>query len=320
VKYNSLPVSTVAALAPPESTEYKKLDPLIEELREQTKNWPNHAIVRQNLQCFLPEFPRQQDEYWIAMSKLNKIFAAQGVQFKTIKSIRSYHYVDSNIDIIVEKRQWRALSDAVCEQHWRKPQFKEFLEQTLIEPFKLKYKAINSDLAAAHFYAGVRWRYLAPFTFDGLDQALLWRRLPDAYDELAQVKDNLNILVPTKEFDMVIQAAHVTTENYRMTIGEVIHIRDTLAGSDFDYAKMERISQALGLSYCTKAVCKIATGYFEDKSGEAYPQKPMPLRFTLVFHSHLQYGLKTGPVGLVRAMFSLTWFPVMKIGRKLLGR
>lgn len=296
------------------------LDTQLEGLREQTKAWPEHAVIRQNLQCFLPEFAQQQDEYWTAMSKLNSVFTAKGVQLKTIKSIRSYPYVDSNIDIIVEKRQWRKLSSAVCEQSWRKPRLKEFFEQTLVEPFKLKYKSINNDLAAAHFYAGVRWRYISPFKLDGLDPALLWRSLPGAYREFIQSEGNLNIMVPTEEFDMVIQAAHVTTENYRLTIGEVIHIRDTLDGPGFDREKMDLIAHALGLSYCVKAICEIATRYFEDRPDALFSQKPISLEFNLVLRSHLQYGLKTGPIGLARAILSLAWFPVMKVGRKFLGR
>lgn len=292
----------------------------LEQLREETKTWPTHAVIRQNLQCFLPEFDRDQDEYWTAMSELNAIFAAKGVPFATIKSIRSYPYVDSNIDIIVEKRQWRVLSNAVCERTWRKPRIKEFLEQTFVEPYKLKYKALTSDLAAAHFYAGVRWRYVAPFRLDGIGPDLLWRRLPDDYHDLVRSPDDLNILVPTDEFDIVIQAAHVTIENYRLTIGEMIHIGETLAKPGFDRARMERIAHHLGLTLCVTAINDIASRYFDERAEGPFPQKPLDIPIGVILQSHLRYGLKTGPLGLARAALSLTWYPVMRIGRKMLGR
>lgn len=292
----------------------------LQQLRKETETWPKHAVIRQNLQCFLPEFERDQDNYWTAMSGLNAIFAANGVPLATIKSIRSYPYVDSNIDIIVDKRQWRMLSNAVCERTWRKPRIKEFLEQTLVEPFKLKYKAIAGDVAAAHFYAGVRWRYAAPFRLDGIDPDLLWRQLPDDYRDLVRSPDDLNILVPTDEFDIVIQAAHVTIENYRLTLGEMIHIGETLAKPGFDHARMEKIARHLGLMTCVTAINDIASRFFKEQADGQFPQKPLDIPMSVVLRSHFRYGLKTGPLGLARAMLSLTWYPVMRIGRKMLGR
>ena len=152
-KASEVPASAVGSSAPSE-----------------TRTWPKQAVIRQNLQCF-SEFDQEQAEYWTAVSRLNAIFAAKNVPLKTIKSIRCYPYVDSNIDIIVEKKQWRLLSDAICERSWRKPRLDELLEQTFVEPYKLKYKATAGDLAAAHFYAGVRWRYAAPFRLSVIDPA-----------------------------------------------------------------------------------------------------------------------------------------------------
>lgn len=292
----------------------------LEALRQETRTWPKQAVIRQNLQCFLPEFDQEQAEYWTAVSRLNAIFAAKNVPLKTIKSIRCYPYVDSNIDIIVEKKQWRLLSDAICERSWRKPRLDELLEQTFVEPYKLKYKATAGDLAAAHFYAGVRWRYAAPFRLSGIDPGLLWRRLPEDYRDTVRSPDDLNILVPTDEFDMVIQAAHVTIENYRLTIGEIIHIGSTLAKPGFDRARMDEIARCLGLTPCVSAINDMASRYFAERADGPFPHKPLDIPISVILTSHVSYGLKSGPLGLVRAFLSLAWYPLMRIGRKVLGR
>jgi hypothetical protein len=297
-----------------------KVNDKFAQLREEVKNWPRHAVIRQNLQCFMPDFHEEQSKYWSSMAGLNSIFSSMGTKFRTIKSIRSYPYVDSNIDIIVEKSEWVSLSNQVVQRSWRKPRFKEFLEQTLVEPYKLKYQSVLGDLAAAHFYGGVRWRYVKPFNLKGIDGDHLWHELPEEYRRLVQSPDDGNILVPTEEFDMVIQAAHVTIENYRLTIGEVFHIRDTLSKPDFNRERMEAIARTLGLDYCVAAICNIASCYFDQRTAGPFPQKPIYIPFRVILGSHLRYGLKTGPLGLIRAMASLTWYPIMRIGRIMLGR
>ena len=254
------------------------------------------------------------------MHKLAKIFHESGVRFATIKSIRSYPYVDSNIDIIVSRKDWRRLSAAVTRQTWRKPNLKEFVEQTLIEPFKLKYKSVDSDLPAAHFYGGVRWRYVAPLKLDRINPAWIWRALPQQYADPENPEVSSKILVPTEELDMVIQAAHVTMENYRLTIGELVHISETLKNPGFDQARMETIAKELGLSYCLKSICHLATNQFANGRTPELEYRPMRIPFGIIAKSHLHYGVATGFTGFLRAMASLMWYPVMRLGRKILGR
>ncbi|UYH56083.1 hypothetical protein N6L26_05900 [Qipengyuania sp. SS22] len=292
----------------------------LEQISSDVRTWPEDAVARQNLQYLLPKFAEDNREYWTGIHRLAEVFADCGVQFITIKSIRSYPYVDSNIDIIVSQKDWRKLSAAVTRQTWRKPNWKEFLEQTLVEPFKLKYKAIDNVLPAAHFYGGVRWRYATPFMLDRVDPALLWRELPEQYGNPENPDAKSQILVPTDEFDMVIQVAHVTIENYRLTIGEMVHISETLKKPGFDHARMDVIAKALGLSYCLKAICDLAMSEFSHGRSPALDRKPMRIPFGVIAKSHLQYGVATGAAGLLRATASLAWYPVMRVGRKILGR
>ena len=292
----------------------------LEQIGREVRAWPADSVARQNLQYLLPEFEKEHREYWTGMHRLSQIFDECGVQFTTIKSIRAYPYVDSNIDIIVSGKDWRRLSAAVTRQTWRKPNLREFLEQTLVEPFKLKYKPIDGVLPAAHFYGGVRWRYATPFRLDRVNPDWLWRPLPEQYSDPEHPGASSKIFVPTEEFDVVIQVAHVTIENYRLTIGELVHISETLAKPEFNLARTQAIAKALGLSYCLKAVCDLATSQFADGHTPSLDRKPMAIPFSVILKSHLQYGFANGIDGFVRAMASLTWYPVMWLGRKILGR
>lgn len=296
------------------------MNPFLDQIGGEVRTWSEDSVARQNLQYLLPKFDKDNREYWIGMHRLARIFEECGVQFTTIKSIRAYPYVDSNIDIIVSQKDWRRLSNAVTRETWRKPNLKEFLEQTLVEPFKLKYKAINNNLPAAHFYGGVRWRYAMPLKLERVDPAWIWRTLPEQYADPENPKAKSKILVPTEEFDLVIQAAHVTTENYRLTIGELVHISETLKKPSFNRDRMEKIGKALGLSYCLMAICDIATSQFADGRTPAINRKPLRIPFGVIAKSHFEYGVATGITGFLRAMASLTWYPVMRLGRKILGR
>ena len=295
-------------------------DDLVREFSVGAKSLSLDQITRQNLQCLLAEFDDRQEEYWSTLSQLNTIFQGAGVTLKTIKSLRSYPYIDSNVDIIVDKADWRMLSAEIQRKVWRKPTIGEFLEQTSIEPYKLKYQPLKKGLVAAHFYGGIRWRYCTPFNLKNFDPALLWREVPIPSSADTSATSIPTITVPTHELDIAIQCAHIATENYRITLGEIIHIDSVLNSPDFDHDVLQAISNDLGLSRCVKGICEIARAERDSSKAGELPAKPRQLSFLFMLRVHLDYGLNNGIFGLFRAMTSLLWFPVMRMGRLILGR
>lgn len=280
----------------------------------------DNQIVRQNMQCLLSDFDTKDHEYWSTLSILNKIFKDSGITLKTIKSVRSYPYIDSNVDLIVSLSDWKMLSLAVRKKYWRKPTISEAIEQSSIEPFKLKYQPKKGGLVAAHFYGGIRWRYCKPLIIRNIEENLLWRQVPIPLKKDSKLSDHSNIVIPTKEYDLVIQCAHIAIENYRITIGEIIHITHLVGNPEFDHNLAENIASQLGLSYCVKKIVEISKIERARLRTGKIPHLPIQIGFLTLLKMHLYYGIKTGIIGFIGSFASLTWFPIMRVGRLLLKK
>jgi hypothetical protein len=167
------------------------------------------------------------DRYWTTAERMAEVMAALGHEPVFLKLVREYDYHDSNVDILVPWRDWHRVVRRFTVAGWQLPRGIDRVEQALVERRKLKLSPRDPRLVAAHLYGGVAWGYqhdtgllrdpsgrldhrqLCPISFAD-------RRLDGSVTGTA--------FHPVGAAELVIQAAHTLGENFRMTLGEAVHI------------------------------------------------------------------------------------------------
>jgi hypothetical protein len=189
--------------------------------------------------------------FWRTIHAVGDMFAAAGSPAIFIKCVRTYPYFDSNVDILVPPPLWREIKRSAERGGWRHPQGWNRIEQLLMERKKVKLGAPSGDLAAIHLYGGVSWGYQH-------DCGLL--RTSSGDPDPAQVapleSSALSLpmagqaLHPFGAAELVMQAAHITSENLRMTMGEALHIQALMStgveAEALELARQYGFSAALG--------------------------------------------------------------------------
>ena len=167
------------------------------------------------------------DRYWATAERMASVMTTLGHQPVLLKLVRSYEYHDSNVDILVPWRDWSRVVQRFAGAGWEMPTGIDRFEQALVERRKLKLPPRHAGLLPAHLYGGVMWGYqrdtgLLHDASGRLDHRHLCgvsfadRRLDGSATSAA--------FHPVGPAELVLQAAHIMGENFRMTLGEALHV------------------------------------------------------------------------------------------------
>jgi hypothetical protein len=178
-------------------------------------------------------FPYSHEQFWKTIRTIRTAIGPAEIPPIFIKCIRTYPYFDSNVDLLVNPSRLAETIGILCSAHWKLPTGMNRVEQALVERGKVKLSPLTPDLLPAHVYGGLRWGYQNDTgllrTKNGEPDPVMLRRhrLTDAASQPA-TSDADSILHPFGAGELVVQAAHITSENFRITLGEAIHIQSLL--------------------------------------------------------------------------------------------
>lgn len=211
---------------------FADIRPLTDALR--ARGWTDERLAKNDLAepRRVPGRDYDYARFWATVARLASELSSLDLPPIFIKCVREYRYCDSNVDVLVPRRQLRRVAEHLYRSDWRAPAPWDTFEQLLIERDKLKLPATRPGLIAAHLYGGVSWRYqsdIGLLRHDGVQpnprhlvSVPLARYVEPA---AAAVPGDLQIWLPGDAAEFVLQAAHVAFENYRLTVGEAVHFQ-----------------------------------------------------------------------------------------------
>ena len=210
---------------------YYQLRHLIEELRD--RGWSDERLSKNDLLAADPESESAAREYarfWRTIVRLARELRELDLAPIFIKCVREYRYRDANVDTLVPQQEMSSVEDHLCASSWARPRPWDTLEQMMIERAKRKLPSRDSSLVAAHLYGAVSWRYqgdIGLLRTDGRnpDPRHLVRVSSASFAGREATGDGESLWIPAPEAELVLQAAHVVFENFRITVGEAIHFQ-----------------------------------------------------------------------------------------------
>lgn len=167
--------------------------------------------------------------YWYCVYRLHKILSENNIQPVFLKSRRNYIFYDSNVDILISRKDWSKTIAILNRDQWRVPSLPIKIKQNLIERSKLKLQARTSTMVPAHLYGAVSWRYQSDIGFlPGKTEAEHFLELVPISDLCPGVADipSVEIVMTTPAADLLIHSAQTVFENYQIFLGEVVFIKD----------------------------------------------------------------------------------------------
>lgn len=194
-----------------------------------TIGWSSERLAKNDLPVWLIDeayYPYRFDELWVTAAEIAHHLRILDIEPIILKCLREYPYVDSNVDVLIPRSRWTAVTEQLASGGWVVPSLRERLEQKAFERGKMKLGSGTSNFLAAHLYAAVSWRYLDDLGIlrngeTPLREALI--RHPGNHFAAASRPEDWFYL-PSPSAELVIQAAHICFENYRITLGEAAHI------------------------------------------------------------------------------------------------
>jgi len=169
-------------------------------------------------------------KFWETIDEACTLFHENKFEPLLIKCIRTYPYFDKNVDVIVPKGKWKEFVKLVTGSKWYMPSMASRLDQLLIERGKLKFPSHGEHFMMIHLYKFVSWRYQSDMELlrdNGTDPELnqISKFEANMFSEDVSSKNDSWFYHPNRVSELVVQAAHVVFENYRITLGEVINFQ-----------------------------------------------------------------------------------------------
>lgn len=214
------------AAAFPQDGPYVDIRPLVSAL--ESRGWSAERLMKNELDSACREEDDRYPRFVATIAVLDDELRSLGIEPVFIKCFRTYRYSDANIDVLVPRSQLRSVARHLYGSAWRAPEPWDQFEQLLIERAKLKLPSAEAGLLTAHLYGGVSWRYQSDIGLlrrDGErpDPAHLRRVGLARYGE--GVDPAKEVWIPDGAAELVLQAAHVAFENYRITVGEALNFQ-----------------------------------------------------------------------------------------------
>jgi hypothetical protein len=219
--------------------------------------------------------------FWRTIGEATRILGAVRPQPPVfLKCLREYPFWDSNVDLLVARADWTATVDAFVSSGWSMPSGWDRIEQGALERRKVKLTP-PGRLLPVHLYGGVMWGYQR-------DTGLLRTPLgaPDMH-ELAGVSlatgrfagagENWDFLHPARSGELAVQAVHIMFENFRMTMGEAVHIQALIRSSPDDLAAAAELACPLGFGDALRVVVAASSQLVRDWSRVEPERMPRPL-------------------------------------------
>ncbi len=212
---------------------YADIGPLVDELR--ARGWAEERLVKNDLIEPKGVAGRKWDHaaFWNTIVQLTGELEGLGLPAIFIKCVREYPYCDSNVDVLVPRRRMREVARQLYRSAWVAPELWDQFEQLLIERAKLKLPSTRPGLITAHLYGGVSWRYQSDIGMlrrdgvaenpDQLQRTAVGDCVPQGTTGV--VGRETMVWLPDDASELVLQAAHVAYENFRITVGEALHFR-----------------------------------------------------------------------------------------------
>jgi hypothetical protein len=179
-----------------------------------------------------PELQAQEWEryhrFQIALEETSDLFHKKAIPHIYIKFRKHYHYYDSNVDLLVEREQWRQAIALLEEDGYSgHVMFKE--------PDKIMFSK-SERTVSVHLHPGVTWngvRY-----FDAQD---LWENSRPSTEYPAQEMN--------ESYDFLINLAHNIFENYEISLGDILYFQRHLQSFPLDFGQMEEVAARNGWRY-----------------------------------------------------------------------
>lgn len=177
--------------------------------------------------ALLEQEQQRSDAFRRVMRETSQLLQDHGFEHICIKFRKLYRYYDSNVDVVVDPRQWRQSVELLQHQGYTPHvMFKE--------PDKIMFD--KPEAVSVHLHPGVTWNGVPYF-----DQPSLWRRSTRSADgpwlELAP------------EDDVLVNLAHNLFENYEVSLGDALYFKRLMETYAFDPEDLERIAAANGWRY-----------------------------------------------------------------------
>lgn len=257
---------SVAALLDRRAPEYHgafyDLAPLQTFLREE-HGWTPADLARNQFPAPAPldgAGARAHARFWGTIAEAARRLEGAGILPITIKSLRTYAFWDSNTDLLIPAGSRARVLEALYAGPWVPPSRASRVEQALVERAKIKLPSADPELLPVHLYEGISWRYQADIgLLTGADHtASRLVPVPAALYAGTRVEaDPPVVRVPDDATELVLQAAHAAYENFRLSLGEAVHLH-LLRRTPGVWERAREIADVHGCAVALREVADIA--------------------------------------------------------------
>lgn len=269
---------------PDDSGRYVDISPFIDILK--ARGWSDERLAKNDLVDSSGISGRRHNfgQFWRTIAELARELDQFGVAPIVIKSVREYRYSDTNVDILVPRRDLRRVARHLYRSGWAAPEWRDAVEQLLIERAKLKLPSTRTGILAAHLYGGVSWRYqsdIGLLRLDGVEpnpDQLTMARIQELAPGVHSIPSESSVWVPNMAAELVMQAAHIAFENYRITIGEAVHLQLMLKRSEDAWHEALDIARKIGCEPALHLVAKQSRNVIQGLELASSADFPMTLQ------------------------------------------
>jgi hypothetical protein len=220
--------------------------PLLGELRR--AGWTDDSFKRHGFAGCEGAHPNADyTRFWRTTGEIARVMNAAGQIPVIVKSWRVYAFVDGNVDLITPVAEWGRELSRLAADAWVMPSSGSAAKQQLVEPRKLKLPPRREDLLPAHVYAGLRWRYQPAFEMVALSEDAFFTTSCASILSTSDAWGSATFRSPSLELELVLQALHVFEENYRVSLGECMHIESIARSRTLDAGRVRAIEAQLGV-------------------------------------------------------------------------
>jgi hypothetical protein len=252
---------------------------------EREHGWTAADLARNQLPARAPldeAGARAHARFWGTIALAARRLEGAGILPVTIKSLRTYAFWDSNADLLIPAGSRARALQALYAGPWVAPSRRSRLEQALVERAKIKLPSQDPEYRPVHLYEGISWRYQADIGLLTGAEHTASRLVPVPAAVFAGTRDQADppvVRVPDDATELVLQAAHAAYENFRLSLGEAVHLH-LLRRVPGVWERAQGIARVHGCAVALDEVMALCEGWVAGELGwnpAAFPlQIPLP--------------------------------------------